>query len=214
MKELDLSVYVLTESVPELRRTHEDSVLAATEGGATMIQFRDKTMGDREFAETAAKLLRLTRAAGVPLIVNDRIDVAIAIGADGVHVGRNDGNCAEIQKDLPAEMIFGVSATNYEEALRMDTLKAHYLGVGPVFPTSSKPDATPPTGIHELERICRTVRTPVVAIGGVTAENLPAILRAGAAGAAVISAVTRALHMTAATRQLKDACACCETSRK
>ncbi len=202
MKVLDLSIYVLTDCVPELGRTHEQVAAAAIEGGATMIQFRDKMMDDRQFAETAAKLLLIARVAKVPLIINDRVSIAIATGADGVHVGQHDGDVCEIKKTLPPKMIFGVSATNYSEAIRMDAVGADYLGAGPVFLTSSKEDATPPTGIEELERICRDVRTPVVAIGGINRETLRCAIHAGVAGVAVISAVSHAPDIAASVREL------------
>jgi thiamine-phosphate pyrophosphorylase len=204
MKKLDLSVYVLTDAVPALDRTHEDIAWAAIQGGASMIQFRDKTMSDRQFAETAARILGMARAAGIPLIVNDRISIAVAIGADGVHIGRNDGDAGEIQRALPPQMIFGLSAINYDEALQMDALRASYLGVGPVFPTASKEDATPPIGIEMLHRICRIAQTPVVAIGGINCATLPSVFHAGAAGGALISAVTHARDMTVAVRELKS----------
>jgi thiamine-phosphate pyrophosphorylase len=202
MRVRDLRVYVLTDDVPELSRTHEQVAAEAIAGGATMIQFRDKRMDDDLFADTAARLLRLTHAAGIPLIVNDRVSIGIAIGADGVHVGRRDGDALEILRALPKGMIFGVSATSHREAMAMDVSGADYLGVGPVFPTSTKEDAAPPTGAEELGRICRDVRTPVVAIGGINRHTLPRVIQAGAAGAAVISAITRAPDMTEATREL------------
>lgn len=195
-------VYVITDEVPALSRTHELVARAAIAGGATMLQFRDKRMDDRVFAETAARLLRLARAAGVPLIVNDRVAIAVAIGADGVHVGRRDADPRETRRALPAGLILGVSATSGEEAMGVDECGADYLGVGPIFPTSSKDDATSPIGVEELGRICREVRTPVVAIGGISRDRLPRIIEAGAAGAAVISAVTHAPDMVAATREL------------
>jgi thiamine-phosphate pyrophosphorylase len=167
-----------------------------------MIQFRDKTMDDEQFAETALRILRMSRSAGVPLIINDRVSIAIAIGADGVHVGSNDGDAEEIRKTLPHGMILGVSARNVAEAMRMDAIGADYLGVGPVFPTNSKEDVTPPIGVAELELICRKVRTPVVAIGGVNAETMHSVICAGAAGVAVISAVSHAPDMAKSVREL------------
>jgi thiamine-phosphate pyrophosphorylase len=202
MRERELRIYVVTDEVPELSRTHEQVAADAMAGGATMIQFRDKRMSDDVFAETAVRLLGLTRAAGVPLIVNDRVAIGIAIGADGVHIGRHDGNALEMIRTLPTGMILGVSATSYREAMAMDACGAHYLGVGPVFPTSTKKDAMPPIGAEELGRICRDVRTPVVAIGGIDRHTLPRVIQAGAAGAAVISAITHAPGMTEATREL------------
>lgn len=204
MKDLDLRVYVITSLVPELGRSHEDVAKAAIKGGATVIQFRDKTMGDREFTETAARLVALARLSGVPLIINDRVEAAIAVGADGVHIGRTDGDVRMVKPSLPPDMILGVSATDYREAVRLSTTDADYLGVGPIFPTISKDDATPAIGPDELASICRNIRKPVVAIGGINRNNLRRIIDAGAAGAAVISAVTHAPDMLAAVADLKS----------
>jgi thiamine-phosphate pyrophosphorylase len=202
-REFDLRVYVVTAEVPALGRTHEQVVAAALAGGATAIQFRDKTMSAAAFLATARRLLALTRAARVPLIVNDRAAAAIAAGADGLHIGQSDGDVAEVKRLLPPEMILGVSATNFAEAVAMDATAADHLGVGPIFATPSKSDATPPMGLEELARICRAVRKPVVAIGGLTTANLPEVIAAGVRGAAVISAVTHAPDMAAATAELK-----------
>jgi thiamine-phosphate pyrophosphorylase len=204
MRVCDLRLYVVTEAVPGLSRTHEQVAAGAIAGGATMIQFRDKGLDDGLFARTAARLRDLTREAGVRLIVNDRVAIAVAVGADGVHVGRRDGDPRAIRRALPEGMILGVSATDYRDALDADGCGAQYLGVGPVFPTSTKEDATAPIGTEELARICREVRTPVVAIGGITCQTLPRVIEAGAAGAAVVSAVTRALDMARATRDLGE----------
>ena len=212
MKNLDLRLYVITACVPELGRTHEQVAAAAIRGGATAIQFRDKTMSEKQFTETAARIAALTRAAGVPLIVNDRVAIAVAIGADGVHIGQSDGNVCDIRKALPAGMILGVSVTNYLEALAMNATDADYLGVGPIFPTGSKDDAAPAIGIEGLARIRREVNKPLVAIGGINRQNLRRVIEAGAAGAAVISAVTHAPDMVAAVAELKHLCgqAVCE----
>jgi len=149
------------------------------------------------------RLARLTRAAGVPLIVNDRVAVAIAVGADGVHIGRDDGNVYDIRSGLPAGMMLGVSATSYFEAVGMNATGADYIGVGPVFPTAGKGDAAPPIGLDELGRICRDCRKLIVAIGGINRDNLRRVIDAGAAGAAVISAVTQAPDMAAAVAELR-----------
>ena len=137
------------------------------------------------------------------MIVNDRVAIAVAIGADGVHIGRSDGNVREIRKTLPAGMVLGVSVTNYLEALEMNATDADYLGVGPIFPTGSKDDAAPAIGIEELARIRRDVNKPLVAIGGINRDNLRRVIESGAAGAAVISAVTRAPDMVAAVAELR-----------
>jgi thiamine-phosphate pyrophosphorylase len=146
VKDFDLRVYVITGSAPELGLTHEQVVIAALRGGATAIQLRDKVMDDNQFTETAIRLAKLTRAAGVPLIVNDRVAIAVAVGVDGIHIGHNDGNVYDIRRGLPPEMILGVSATNYFEAVEMSATGADYIGVGPIFPTGSKADAAPRLG--------------------------------------------------------------------
>lgn len=200
---LDLRVYVITTALPKLGRDHLAIAAAAVRGGATVLQFRDKSMTDADFAAAAARLLTITRPAGVPLIVNDRVEIAIAIGAEGVHVGRHDAQVREVRRRLPTGMILGASVTNYQEAI--EAADADYLGVGPIFPTGSKADATPPMGLEELARICRQVRRPVVAIGGITQHNLEAVIQAGAAGSAVIAGVAEAADMALATADLRNA---------
>lgn len=204
MTELSLRVYVITEEVAKFNRTHEDVAIAAIAGGADVIQFRDKDTSDDLFEKTAVKLLGLCRAHHVPLIINDRVHIAIQIGADGVHVGHEDYPPAGVRQRITPGMILGVSARNYEEAVSLENSGADYLGVGPIFDTPSKADASEPIGLSELHRICKSVRIPVVAIGGITLSNLPRIIEAGAAGAAVISAVTHATDMQEATSALKD----------
>jgi thiamine-phosphate pyrophosphorylase len=203
VKNLALHVYVITENVPSLHRTHLDVAAAALAGGADIIQFRDKTMRDEEFRSTAQKLLRLCRVQRVPLILNDRVQIAIEIGADGIHVGHKDMSITDLRHRVPPGMIVGVSARNFDEALALANCDVDYLGVGPIFSTPSKSDASEPIGLDELRRICTTVKLPVVAIGGITASNLPGIIDSGASGAAVISAVSHQPDMTVATSQLR-----------
>ncbi len=203
MKPRSYHVYVITEDVPKFHRTHEDVVKAALAGGADLIQFRDKKMPDGEFRSLSKKLLRLCRAEGVPFIINDRVEIAMEIGADGVHVGHEDMSIADLRRSVPEEMIVGVSARNFDEAIALAHCGADYLGVGPIFATGSKADASDPIGVSELKRICEAVKVPVVAIGGITSVNLPRIIESGAAGAAVISAVTHAIEMTEAMQVLQ-----------
>lgn len=204
MKKIDLRVYVITAELPRLGRTHEDVALAAVTGGGTVIQFRDKLMSDAAFATTADRVCSTTAAGGVPCIINDRVGIAIAAGADGVHVGRGDAAPNQVRNLLPPDMILGISATDYDEALEMSLCGADYLGVGPVFPTGSKTDAAPPIGITELARICRDVRLPVVAIGGINANNLRQVIEAGAAGSAIVAAVAEAPDMQSAVVELRS----------
>ena len=202
---VDLRVYVITTTVPHLGRDHLAIAEAALRGGATVLQFRDKTMADAEFASTASRILSIARKSGVPLIVNDRVKIAAAIGADGVHVGRADAAVGDIRRSLPPGMIVGASATSYDEAIAACDAGADYLGVGPIFSTASKADAAPPIGLGKLARICGDVKLPVVAIGGIHVGNLKSIMEAGAAGAAVIAAVAEAADVTAATAELRIA---------
>jgi len=204
VKHLDLRVYVVTAAVPALGRTHVEVAAAALRGGATAIQFRDKLMNDAEFADVAGNIAVLTRAAGVPLIINDRVEIAIAVGADGVHIGQSDGDVGKVSGLLPPGMILGVSATDYQQALAMDATEADYLGVGPIFPTGSKDDAAPAIGVEELRRICRNLNHPVVAIGGLNLDNLRSVIESGAHGAAVISAVAHAPDMVVAAAEIRD----------
>jgi thiamine-phosphate pyrophosphorylase len=204
VKKIDLRVYVITAELPRLGRTHEDVARAAVTGGGTVIQFRDKLMDDAVFATTADRVCSITAAGGMRCIINDRVGIAIATGADGVHVGRGDAAPHQIRNLLPPDMVLGISARDYDEALEMSLCGADYLGVGPVFPTGSKPNASPPIGPTELARICRDVRLPVVAIGGINAKNLRQVIEAGAAGAAVVAAVAEAPDMQAAVAELRS----------
>jgi thiamine-phosphate diphosphorylase len=202
MKNIDFSVYVITASVPALHRNHEAVAAAAVCGGATILQFRDKCANDTEFAKTAEQVRNIARLHGVPFIVNDRVEIAVSVDADGVHIGHDDADVRRVRKLLPPAMIVGASATSYDEAIEMCQAGADYLGVGPVFATGSKEDASPAIGVNELARICRAVNRPVVAIGGINRNNLPLVIKAGAAGAAVIAAVAQAPDMEAAVVDL------------
>ena len=213
MNSMDLRVYVVTARLPQRGRDHLDIAAAAIQGGAGVIQFRDKKMSNAEFEPIAARIGRVARDNGVLFFVNDRVEIAIAVGAHGVHVGRNDPHVDTLRQHLPKNMILGASATNYDEAIEMNKLGADYLGVGPVFPTGSKSDAAPAIGVAELARICRAIPKPVVAIGGINSGNLRDVIEAGADGAAVIAAVAEAEDMVIATAELKSIWDSCSRSR-
>lgn len=190
VRELDLRLYLVTDEEMARRRgrTLLEVVEFAVMGGATVVQLRDKRSSSRDLLEKALALKELLGRHGVPLIVNDRLDVALAAGADGVHLGEEDIPVA-LARDLMPEGIVGASAGTVEEALRAQEEGADYLGVGDVFGTSSKPDAGPPIGLEGLRRVCEAVSVPVVAIGGVRLDNAASAVMAGASGVAVISAV-------------------------
>jgi thiamine-phosphate pyrophosphorylase len=164
-------------------------VAAAVGGGVTMVQLRDKTASTRAFIEEARALKALLAPLRVPLLVNDRIDVALAAGADGAHVGQADMPAALVRKLLGPKAIVGLSITTSIEARAEDIEFADYLGVGPIFPQLTKPDAAPALGLEGLAEIRRITGKPMVAIGGVTVANARAIRSAGADGIAVVSAI-------------------------
>ncbi len=202
---VDLSVYVITDRKLAAPRSVVEVVQAALRGGATVIQLREKEAPTREMVELGMDLLRVTRPAGVPLIVNDRVDVALAIDADGVHVGQDDMPAALARKLIGPDKILGVSAETVEQALLAQRDGADYLGVGDVYGTPTKPDAGPPIGLEGLRRIVEAVDIPVVGIGGITPDNAAAVIEQGAVGVAVISAVFAAPDPEEATRRLRAA---------
>jgi thiamine-phosphate pyrophosphorylase len=185
-------------------RTHLDVAEAALKGGATVIQYRDKTASSRTMLTHAIALRELTKKYDALFIVNDRIDVAMAAGADGVHLGQDDIDFASAKQILGNNYIIGISATNFDEAIVAAKSGADYVGAGPIFPTSSKDDAAKPIGIEGLRKIRESLSIPIVAIGGITIDNSGDVVRAGADALAVISAVASADNMTAAAAQLSN----------
>jgi thiamine-phosphate pyrophosphorylase len=177
-------------------------VEAAIRGGVTIVQYREKNAAARLMIEEAGKLCRLCRARGIPFIVNDRVDVALAVNADGVHVGQDDIPASLARALIGDKMILGVSAENASQALQAYEDGANYIGASPVFATPTKPDAPVPMGIQTLEVLARSVPIPVVAIGGINAGNAALGIRAGAAGVAVVSAIVASENVEAAAREL------------
>jgi thiamine-phosphate pyrophosphorylase len=203
----DLSVYLVTDPVLSGARPLEEIVAQAIAGGATMVQLRDPHAKGRALAETGRRLLAATRAHGVPLIVNDRADVAFAIGADGVHLGQSDIDATDARRMLGPDAIIGVSIANSAEleASRHALSSIDYLGVGPVFATGTKPDAGEAIGLEGISWMRRAVDLPLVAIGGIKAENTGDVIAAGCDGVAVVSAIVAAADPAAATRRIGEA---------
>lgn len=214
--QLDWSLYVVTDAGLSRGRSHLAVIEAAIAGGATIVQYREKMASTRQMIAEAQALRELTRRAGVPLIVNDRLDVALAVDADGVHVGQDDMPAALARRLIGPDKILGVSAANLSEAMQAVQDGADYLGVGPIVATPTKPDAAPPIGMDGLREICRRVPIPVVAIGGINATNAADAIAAGAHGIAVVSAVVAAEDVAAAAQQLRAlvAAACANVRRK
>lgn len=180
-----------------------DVVEAAIQGGAQMVQFRDKELPDGPFFREAMKLRALTRKAGVLFVIDDRVDVALSVAADGVHLGEKDLPVEEAKKLVGSEMILGASARTPAAAQRAQEKGADYLGVGAIFPTGTKDDAVH-VGIERLTQLRPLVHIPILAIGGITADNAAQAIRAGADGVAVINAVVGADDVTCATAYLLD----------
>jgi len=199
---VDYTLYLVTDAGLSRGRTHVEIVEAAVRGGVTVVQYREKSAPTRQMVEEARQLRELCRAAGVPFIVNDRIDVALAVDADGVHVGQDDMLASLARALIGKGKILGVSAGNEEEARKATADGADYIGASPIFATPTKPDAPAPMGIEGLRRLARAVSIPVVAIGGMTAENAATVIHAGAAGVAVVSAIVGAEDVEAAARKI------------
>jgi thiamine-phosphate pyrophosphorylase len=196
-------LYVITDAGAPPGRSHADIARAALAGGADAVQIRDKSATAENLCLAVSEIQPIARKFGAVLLVNDRVDVALVAGADGVHVGQEDLPAREARRLLPPPSVLGVSAGTVEEARKAERAGADYIGVGPVFATPTKPDAGEPIGIEGLAKIARAVKVPVVAIGGITLENVTAVIEAGAAGAAVVSAVVSAPDMAQAARALK-----------
>lgn len=201
----DWRVYVITAGPAHTRgRTHQEIAEAAIRGGATAIQLRMKEEPARLIAETAAAIAARCRAGGVTFLVNDRVDVAMASAADGVHVGQDDLPARAVRALLGPAPLLGVSAATVEEARAASRAGADYVGVGAVYATGTKADAGDAVGLARIRAVAGACDLPVVGIGGITVENAGAVIRAGAAGVAVITAVTMAGDMAAATRRLRE----------
>lgn len=193
---------VITDTVLQSRLSHEELARLAIAGGADTIQFRQKSGPTRSLIETARKIKRMCERAGVTFIVNDRLDVAIASGAHGVHLGQEDFPALLARKIMGKDCIIGGSAATLDEAKKCLSDKVDYIGFGPVFPTSSKADAGPVSLLEGLKEAVQKVPLPIVAIGGITAENTLEVMKAGAYGIAVISAVCCQKDPQEATRKL------------
>ena len=197
-----LRLYAVTDRAWVGRQTLCQQVEAALQGGVTCVQLREKHLDRDAFLAEARQICALCRRYGVPFIVNDDLDIALACGADGVHVGQDDLPIGEVRRRAGRRLIVGVSAHTPEEARLAEAAGADYLGAGAVFGSATKTDASllTPAG---LQAVCAAVHIPVVAIGGVNAGNILQLQGSGAAGAAVVSGIFGAPDITAACRELR-----------
>ena len=178
-----------------------EAVEESLKGGVTCLQLREKALDAKHFLEEGRQLKPLCRSYGVPLIINDNVDIALKSDADGVHIGQSDGDIAATRARI-GNKILGVSASTVEEALEAERAGADYLGVGAIFPTNSKNDAES-VSLSTLRDICNTVSVPVVAIGGITLENVSLLNDSGICGIAVISAIYAQKDIRNATERLR-----------
>ena len=198
---MDYSLYVCTDRDIMTTDTLEEAVELAIKGGATIIQLREKDCTSREFYELALSIKDITDAYEVPLIINDRLDIALAVHADGVHLGQSDIPVQVARNVMGPNCIVGATANTLEKAKEAWQSGADYLGVGDVFGSATKND-TKPVELKELKKICDTVKIPVVAIGGISKKNIHLLKDTGVAGLAVISAVLGQTDITAAAEEL------------
>lgn len=200
-KKTDYSVYLCTDRDLMSTQTLEEAVEQAIIGGTTLIQLREKDCSSRDFYETAVSIKKITEKYNVPLIINDRLDIALAVDAEGVHLGQSDLPAKEARQILGEDKIIGVSARNQELAIQAYEDGADYLGVGAMYATSTKKDAKPTTK-EELARIRSSVPIPIVVIGGVNETNVTDFKGTGIDGVAVVSAIIAKPDIEEAARNL------------
>ncbi|KPJ78718.1 MAG: hypothetical protein AMJ54_01950 [Deltaproteobacteria bacterium SG8_13] len=204
-RECDFSLYLVTDRGLSRGRSTLEIVEAAVRGGTSCVQLREKDCSTREFIEQAQSVRDLLQALGVPLIINDRLDVALAVKADGVHLGQTDMPLALARAIVADTMLIGISAESLKDALEAEKGGADYLGVSPIYATPTKTDTAPPLGLEGLRRIRDAVNLPLVGIGGLNHDNAGDVIRSGADGVAVVSAIVAADDPQQAARNLRSA---------
>ena len=199
----DLLLYAVTDRSWLGGHTLYQDVEAAIKGGATFIQLREKKLDEEHFLEEAKEIKELCKKYRVPFVINDNVDIALAMDADGVHVGQSDMEAGMVREKLGPDKIIGVSAQTVEQAILAEQKGADYLGVGAVFPTGSKDDAVEVS--HDtLKAICEAVQIPVIAIGGISTGNVMELSGSGICGIAVISAIFAKPDIETAARELRE----------
>lgn len=199
----DLLLYAVTDRSWLGEETLYSQVEKSLKGGATFMQLREKDLDEARFYQEAVELKALCARYHVPFVINDNVDIALRMDADGVHVGQSDMEAGDVRAKLGPDKIIGVSCKSVEEALRAQAHGADYLGVGAVFPTGTKADASE-VSMETLREICRAVDIPVVAIGGVNAQNTPQLKDSGIVGIAVVSAIFAQPEIEKATADLLE----------
>ena len=202
-EDIDYSVYLVTDRRDKTDDEFLNIIEEAIKGGTTIVQLREKTASTKEFYDLALKVKEITSRYGVPLLINDRIDIALAVGSEGVHIGQDDMPADIAREIIGEDKILGVSASTVEEAKKAEIDSADYIGSGAVFPTSTKDDADS-VSKEELKEIVDSIDIPVVAIGGITVENAHTLKGSGIAGFSVVSAIMSAEDPKEASEKLKE----------
>lgn len=204
MHRKDLSLYLVTDRPLSLGRPIEEVVRAAVEGGVTMVQLREKDCPTGEFVALARALKEALAPYGVPLIINDRVDVALAVDAEGLHIGQSDMSYEDARRLLGPDKIIGLSVENFDDLEVANTLGVDYVGISPVYGTPTKSDTSAPFGLEGLRRAVEMSIHPTVAIGGMNASTIGEVVEAGVDGVAVVSAICSAPSPKAAAEELKQ----------
>lgn len=203
-KKIDYSLYLVTDRALSLGRTNLEIIEAAISGGTTLVQLREKDASTRGFYQEGLRIKDYLEAADIPLIINDRIDIALALDADGVHLGQEDMPVDVARKILGPHKIIGASAFTTEEAVAAESMGADYLGLSPIFVTRTKPELAEEIGIQGIPSFKRVVNIPLVGIGCMDTSNAYEAVRAGLHGVAVVSAICSQKDPRAAARALKE----------
>jgi len=201
---IDYSLYLVTDRGLARGRSTLEVVKAAVAGGVTCIQLREKDCSTLEFIEQALAIRSFLEAHNIPLIINDRLDVALAVAADGVHLGQNDMPLEMARKIAGRSMLIGISTESVQDAVAAEKGGADYLGVSPIYATPTKTDTAPPLGLEGLQEIRKQVKIPLVGIGGLNKSNAAEVIRGGADGVAVVSAIVAADDPETSAMNLKQ----------
>ena len=197
-----LKLYLVTDRDLSLGRSLEEVVCEAVAGGVTIVQLREKDAATGEFVELARRLMAVLKPLGVPLIINDRVDIALAVDADGVHIGQSDMSYADARRLLGPDKIIGLSVENFEDLEAANALDVDYIGISPVYGTPTKTDTAEPFGLEGLRKAVQMSVHPTVAIGGMNASTVEDVMAAGTDGVAVVSAICSAESPRLAAKEL------------
>lgn len=203
MKKENLLLYAVTDRRWANKQSLKEQIELSLKGGVTFLQLREKNLSEEEFLKEAREIKALAKEYKVPFIINDNVDVAMKVDADGVHVGQDDKDAKEVRKIIGKNKILGVSAQTIKQAIKAEKDGADYIGVGAVFPTGTKKDAEN-LSIEILKKICQSVTIPVVAIGGITKENILKLKGSKIAGVALVSAIFASKDIKQDCQKLKE----------